>query len=206
MPGIKQKTQRTEAVGDRPQQGLGQGDLPDMTGAAAQAGHDRNRAWPVTAGHDRAEWDKGLAQQEGRTVRLPRMIEPHGSAGRLGRATRRQRVVDDGEAPRPVGFAPDDAAPRGHQAKQAKPTSLKHPVVGLPTQPWCQRQDGPRDLPALGQHGSDHQLRDGAPSGPRNGQHDLPHPCRQRRREAGFELWFHGAVQRLGRHPQRGAG
>ena len=119
-----------------------------MTGAAAQAGHDRNRAWPVAAGHDRAEWDKGLAQQEGRTVRLPRMIEPHGGAGRLGRATRRQRVVDDGEAPRPVGFAPDDAAPRGHQAKQAKPTSLKHPVVGLPTQPWCQRQDGPRDLPA----------------------------------------------------------
>ena len=53
--GIKQKTQRTEAVGDRPQQGLGQGDLTDMTGAAAQAGHDRNRAWPVTAGHDRAE-------------------------------------------------------------------------------------------------------------------------------------------------------
>src|SRR5215218_6367939 len=58
------------------------------------------------------------------------MIEPHGSAGRLGRAPRRQRVVDDGEAPRPVGFAPDDAAQRGHQAKQAKPTSLKHPVVG----------------------------------------------------------------------------
>ena len=103
IPGIKQKTQGTEAVGDRPQQGLGQGDLPDMAGAAAQAGHDRHRARPVTAGHDGAERDEGLAQQESRAVRLPRMIEPHGGAGRLGRATRRQRVVDDGEAPWPAG-------------------------------------------------------------------------------------------------------
>jgi hypothetical protein len=92
------RTQGTEAVADRPQQRLGQGDLPGMTDAAAQAGHDRNRARPVAAGHDRAERDEGLAQQESRAVGLPRLVEPHGSAGRLGRATRRQRVVDHGES------------------------------------------------------------------------------------------------------------
>jgi hypothetical protein len=32
----------TKAVANRPQQRLGQGDLPDMTDAAAQAGQDRN--------------------------------------------------------------------------------------------------------------------------------------------------------------------
>ena len=125
---------------------LGQGDLPGMTDAAAQAGQDRNRARPVAARHDGAERDEGLAQQEGRAVGLPRMVEPHGSTGRLGRATRRQRVVDDGEASRPAGLTADDAAQRGNQAEQPEAASREHPVVGLPAQPRCQRQDRPRHL------------------------------------------------------------
>jgi hypothetical protein len=55
VPGVEQQTQGTEVIANRPQQGLGQGDLPDMTDAAAQAGQDRNRARPVTAGHNGAE-------------------------------------------------------------------------------------------------------------------------------------------------------
>ena len=206
VPGVEQQTQGTKAVANRPQQRLGQGDLPDMTDAAAQAGQDRNRARPVAARHDGAERDEGLAQQEGRAVRLPRMVEPHGSTGRLGRATRRQRVVDDGEASRPAGFTADDAAQCGNQAEQAEAASLEHPVVGLPAQPRGQRQDRPRHRPTLGQHGSDDQLREGAPGGPRDGQHDLLDPSRQRRREVGLRLRFHGAIRRLVRHPQHGGG
>ena len=37
VPSVEQQTQRTEAAANRPQQRLGQGDLPDMTDAAAQA-------------------------------------------------------------------------------------------------------------------------------------------------------------------------
>ena len=101
-----------------------------MTDTAAQASQDRNRARPVAARHDGAERDEGLAQQEGRAVRPPRMIEPYGSAGRLARATRCQRIVDDGEAPRPAGLALDDAAQRGNQTKQPEAASRDHPVVG----------------------------------------------------------------------------
>jgi hypothetical protein len=42
VPGIEQQTQRTEAIANRLEQGLGQGDLPGMADAAAQAGQDRN--------------------------------------------------------------------------------------------------------------------------------------------------------------------
>src|SRR3954465_6909680 len=103
-----------------------------MTDAAAQAGQDRNRARPIAARHDSAERDEGLAQQEGRAVRLPRMVKPHGSAGRLARAARRQRVVDDAEASRPASLALDDAAQRGNQAEQPEAASRQHPMVGLP--------------------------------------------------------------------------
>src|SRR3954471_10523759 len=106
-----------------------------MTNAAAQAGQDRNRARPVAARHDGAQRDKGLAQQEGRAVRLSRMVEPHGSTRRLGRATWRRRVIDDGEASRPAGLTADDAAQSGNQAEQAEAASLEHPVIGLPAQP-----------------------------------------------------------------------
>jgi hypothetical protein len=206
VPGIEQQTQGTKTVANRPQQGLGQGDLPGMTDAAAQAGQDRNRARPVAARYDSAERDEGLAQQEGRAVRLSRMIKSHSSAGRLGRATRCQRVVDYGEASRPAGLALDDAAQRGNQTKQPEAASREHPVVGLPAQPWCQRQHRPRHWPTLGQHGADHQFGEGAPGGPRDGQHDLLDPSRQRRREGGLRLRCHGAIQRLVRHPQHGAG
>src|SRR3954464_5879371 len=127
-----------------------------MTDTAAQASQDRNRARPVAARHDGAERDEGLAQQEGRAVRLPRMVEPYGSAGRLGRATRRQRVVDNGEASRLTALTAEDAAQRGGQAEQPEAASLEHPVVGLPTQPGCQRQDCPRYRSTLGQHGADY--------------------------------------------------
>ena len=193
VPGVEQRTQRTEAAADRPQQPLGQGDLPGVPDAAAQAGHDRHRARPVAAGHDGAERDEGLAQQEGRAVRLPRVVEPHRGAGRLGRATRRQGVVDHGEAPRPAGLAPDDAAQRGDQAEQAEAAPLQHPVVGLPAPARRHRQERPGDVPAAAQHGSDKKLGDGAPGGPRDGPHDLPHPCGQRRREPGLALRCHGA-------------
>ncbi len=206
VPGVEQQTQRTEVVANRPQQRLGQGDFPGMTDAAAQAGQDRNRARPVAARHDGAERDEGLAQQEGRAVRLPRMVEPHGSTGRLGRATWRQRVIDDGEAPRLTALTADDAAQGGNQAEQSEAASLEHPVVGLPAQPRGQRQDRPRDRPTLSQHGSDYQLREGAPGRPRDGQHDLLDPSRQRRREVGLRLRFHGAIRRLVRHPQHGGG
>jgi hypothetical protein len=137
-------------LSDRPQQPLGQGDLPGMAGAAAQAGHDRHRTRPVAAGDHGTQRDEGLAQQEGRAVRLPRVVEPHRGAGRLGRAPWRQGVVDHGEAPRPVRLASDDAAQRGDQAEQPEPASLKHPVVGLPAEPRRQGEDRPRDVPAAG--------------------------------------------------------
>ena len=54
VPGVEQQTQRTEAAADRPQQPLGQGDLPGVPGAAAQAGRDRHRTRPVAAGRDQA--------------------------------------------------------------------------------------------------------------------------------------------------------
>jgi hypothetical protein len=193
VPGVEQQAQGTEAVADRAQQGLGQGDLPGMADAAAQAGHGRDRARPVAAGDDGAERDEGLAQQEGRAVRLPRMVEPHGGAGRLGRTPRRQGVVDDAEAARPAGLALDDAAQRGDQAEQPEPAPLQHPVVGLPAQPWRHRQERLRDVPATAQHGADKKLGDGAPGGPRGGPRDLPHPCGQRRREPGLALRWHGA-------------
>jgi len=81
-----------------------------MARTAAQAGHDRDTARPVAAGDDGGERDEGLAQQESRAVRLFRVVEPHGGAGRFGRAPRRQRVIDHGKAPWPVSLAPDDAA------------------------------------------------------------------------------------------------
>ena len=177
-----------------------------MTDAAAQAGQDRNRARPVATRYDSAERDEGLAQQEGRAVRLPRMVEPYGSAGRLGRATRRQCVVDDAEASRPAGLALDDPAQCGNQAEQPEAASREHPVVGLPAQSWCQRQDRPRHRPTLGQHGADYEFCEGAPGRPRDGQHDLLDPSRQRRREGGLGLRFHGAIRRLVRYPQHGAG
>ena len=177
-----------------------------MTDAAAQACQDRNRTRPVAARHNSAERDESLAQQESRAVRLPRMIEPHGSTGRLGRASRRQCVVDDGEASRPAGFTADDAAQCGNQAEQPEAASLEHPVVGLPAPPRGQRQDRSRHRPTSSQHGSDDQLREGAPGGPRDGQHDLLDPSRQRRREVGFRLRFHGAIRCLVRHPQHGGG
>ena len=192
-------------IANRPQQGLGQGDLPGMTDAAAQAGQDRNRARPIAARHDGAERDEGLAPQKGRAVRLPRLVEPYGSAGRLGRATRRQCVVDDDEASRPAGFTADDVAQRGNQAEQPETASREHPGVGLPAQPRCQHQDRPRYRSTLGQHGPDHQLREGALGRPRDGQHDLLDPSRQRRREGGLQLRCHGAIRRLVRHPQHGA-
>src|SRR3954454_6928795 len=136
-----------------------------MTDAAAQAGHDRNRARPVAARHDSAERDESLAQQEGRAVGLPRVVKPHGSAGRLARAARRQRVVDDAEASRPAGLTADDAAQRGNPAEPPEAASRKHPMVGLPAQSWCQRQDRPRYRSTLGQHGADYYIREGAPGG-----------------------------------------
>src|SRR4051794_40978934 len=172
-----------------------------MTDAAAQAGQDRNRAWPVAAWHDGAKRDEGLAQQEGRAVGLPCMIEPYGSAGCLGRATRRQRVVDDAEASRLTALTADDAAQRGNQAEQPEAASPQHPVVGLPAQSRCQRQDRPRHRSTLGQHGADYQLREGAPGGLRDGQHDLLDPSRQRRREGGLGLRFHGAIPAFGQIP-----
>src|SRR3954452_9193669 len=42
VPGIEQQTQGAKTIANRPQQGLGQGNLPGMTDAAAQAGQDRN--------------------------------------------------------------------------------------------------------------------------------------------------------------------
>src|ERR671914_166724 len=63
-------------------------------------------------GDDGGEGDEGLAQQEGRTVSLAPVVEPHGGPGRLGRTARRQGVIDDGEASRPAGLAPDNATQR----------------------------------------------------------------------------------------------
>jgi hypothetical protein len=135
VPGVEQQAQRAETVAHRPQQPLGQGDLPGVAGAAAQAGHDRHRARLVAAGDDGGERDEGLAQQEGRAVSLVPVVEPHRGAGRLGRAPRRQGVVDHGEASRPAGLTPDDVAQRGDQAEQPEPAPLQHPVVGLPAPP-----------------------------------------------------------------------
>ena len=203
--GVEQQAQRAEAVADRPQQPLGQGDLAGMAGGAAQAGHDRHRARSVAAGDDGAERHEGLAQQEGRTVSLVPVVEPHGDPGRLGRTARRQGVIDDGEASRPAGLAPDDATQRRHQSQQPEAPVFDHPVVGLPAEPRRQRQDRPGDVPAAAQQGSEDQLGDGTPGGTRDGSHDLPHPSGQRRRDAGLALRYHGALGCVVGQPQHGA-
>ncbi len=128
-----------------------------------------------------------------------RVVEAPGGARRLGRRPRRPGVVDDGEAPRLGDRAPDDPAHRRAKAEPPEPAVLDPPVKGLPAQPWRQRQQGLRDVPAARQQGADDQFREGGLCRLRDGPHDLLNPCRKRRREAGLAWRFHVVFGRLGR-------
>jgi hypothetical protein len=197
VPGVQQQIQRAKVVAHRPQQPLGDREFAGIADAPAQAGNDRHGARPIAARNHRGQRDKGLAEQELRAVGLARVVEAPGGAGCLGRAARRQRVIDDGKAS-PADLASDDPAQRRDQAEQPEPAAFEHPVVGLPAEPRRQRQKGLRDMTATRQQGSDDQFDDGGPRSLRKGQHDLPEPAGKDRREAGFMMRFHIVCGRLG--------
>jgi hypothetical protein len=200
VPGVKQQADRTEGA-DRAQQAFGQGELAGVAGTAAQAGDQRHRARPIPARHHGGQRDEALAQQERRPVGLGRVIEADRDTGRLGRGARRQRVVDNGKAPPLADLTSDNPAQRRDQAEQPEPAVFEHPVVSLPAQPRCQRQDRLRDMAARCQQGADDQLQKRQPPGLRAGLHDLADPFAKGRREAGLVMRFHGVCGRLVTHP-----
>ena len=102
------------------------------------------------------------------------MVEADRDTGRLGRGARRQRVVDNGKAPPLPDLTSDDPAQRRDQAEQPEPAVFEHPVVSLPAQPRCQRQDRLRDMAARCQQGADDQLQKRQPPGLRAGLHHPP--------------------------------
>jgi hypothetical protein len=112
------------------------------------------------------------------------MVEAERNTRRLGRAARRQRVVDDDEAPPHSDLLPDDPAQRCDQAEQPEPAVFEHPVVSLPAEPRCQRQDRLRDMAARCQQGADDQLHKRQPPGLRAGLHDLADPSAKGRWES----------------------
>ena len=158
-------------------------DLPGVPGATAQTGHDRHRpaacrgqgttAPSVTkAWHSRKAGRFGFLAWSNRTAAPCALAEQRGA--RVSSITAKRR------GPRVSRRTmPHNAATRPSRRRRAP---LQHPVVGLPAPPRRHRQQRPGDAPAAAQHGSDKKLGDGAPGGPRDGPHDLPHPCGQRRR------------------------
>jgi hypothetical protein len=76
------------------------------------------------------------------------VIEADRNTGRLGRAPRRQRVVDHDKAPPLPDLPPDDPAQRRDQAEQPEPAAFEHPMVSLPAEPRRQGQYCLGDMPA----------------------------------------------------------
>src|SRR5215211_4333595 len=72
-------------------------------------------------------------------------------------------------------------------------------------EPRRHRQDRPRDVPAIGQHGADDEFGQGGSGGLGSGSHDLPDPCGKDRREADLNLRCHVASGRSVSHSQHGA-
>ena len=200
VPGVEQQADRTKGA-DRAQQALSHGDLAGVARTAAQAGDQRHRTRSIPARHHGGQRDETLAQQERRPVGLGRVVEADRDTGRLGRGARRQRVVDNGKAPPRPDLTSDDPAQRRDQAEQPEPAVFEHPVVSLPAQPRCQRQDRLRDMAARCQQGADDQLQKRQLRGLRAGLHDLPDPSAKGRREAGLVMRFHGVCGRLVTHP-----
>jgi hypothetical protein len=137
---------------------------------------------PVTSGTERSRHGTTSVTKHWDSRNVGRLVLAAWSkrTATPGRAPGRQSVVNHDEAPPLPDLPSDNPAQRRDQAEQPEP--FEHPVVSLPAQPRCQRQDRLRDIRR--QQGADDQLHQRQPRGLRAGLHDLADPSAKGRRES----------------------